>query len=271
MVRLQIFLNEKSIVVDKDITAFSVKRDFKPNADIVIHNGFIINEDILLKENDRVTLIKKGEIPSEKELEALMISRHTPGVHEKIKKARVGIAGLGGLGSNIVVSLARIGIGYLRLVDFDVVEPSNLNRQQYFIKHLGMKKTEAIKHLISQINPFVKIETKNVYIDKTNIEELFNDVDIIVEAFDHPKSKAELINTVLKKMPEKKVVAASGMAGYFSNNTIVTKKIRDNFYLVGDGVSEAKPGCGLMAPRVSIAANHQANTVLRIIMGEKDV
>lgn len=271
MVRLQIFLNEKSIVVYKGATAFGVKRSFKPNADIIIHNGFIIKDDILLKEHDRVTLIKRGETPSKEELEALMTSRHTPGVHEKIKKARVGIAGLGGLGSNIVVSLARIGVGYLKLVDFDVVEPSNLNRQQYFIKHLGMKKNEAIKDLISQINPFVKIEAMDAYIDKNNIEELFNGVDIIVEAFDNPKSKAELINTVLKKMPKKKVVAASGMAGYFSSNTIVTKKIRDNFYLVGDDVSEAKPGCGLMAPRVSIAANHQANTVLRIIMGEKDV
>ncbi|SHK19658.1 sulfur carrier protein ThiS adenylyltransferase ThiF [Paramaledivibacter caminithermalis] len=268
---MEVFLNEKSIVVNKGSTAFSIKRSFKPDADIVIHNGFIISKDILLKEHDRVTLIKRGEIPSKDELEALMSSRHTPGVHEKIKKARVGIAGLGGLGSNVTVSLARIGIGYLKLVDFDVVEPSNLNRQQYFIKHLGMKKSEAIKDLISQVNPFVKIETKDIYIDKNNIEELFNNVDIIVEAFDNPKAKAELINTVLKKMPEKKVVAASGMAGYFSNNTIVTRKLRDNFYLIGDGISEAKPGCGLMAPRVSIAANHQANTVLRIIMGEKDV
>jgi sulfur carrier protein ThiS adenylyltransferase len=271
VVRLKIFLNEKSVDVDKCTTAFGIKRSFKPNADIVILNGFIIGEDIVVKENDRVTLIRRGEIPSKSELESLMISRHTPGVHEKIKKARVGVAGLGGLGSNASISLARIGIGYLKLVDFDVVEPSNLNRQQYFIKHLGMNKTEAMKELISQINPFVKIETENAYINKNNVEGLFNDVDIIVEAFDNAKSKAELINAVLKKMPEKKVVAASGMAGYFSSNTIITKKIRENFYLVGDDVSEAKTGCGLMAPRVSIAANHQANMVLRIIMGEKDV
>lgn len=268
---MEIFLNEKSIAVDKGTTIFSIKKDFKPDADIIIHNGFIINEDVSLKEHDRVTLIKKGEIPSKKDLEALMISRHTPGVHEKIKNAKVGIAGLGGLGSNASVSLARIGVGYLKLVDFDVVEPSNLNRQQYFVQHLGMKKTDAIKDLISQINPFVKIEAENAYIDVSNVEKIFSDVDIIVEAFDNPRSKAELINTVLQKMPEKTIVAASGMAGYFSNNTITTKKIRENFYLIGDDISEAKPGCGLMAPRVSIAANHQANTVLRIIMGEKDV
>jgi len=128
-----------------------------------------------------------------------------------------------------------------------------------------------MKELISQINPFVEVETKRVFIDESNIEDIFIEVDVIVEAFDNPKSKATLINTVLRKMPEKSIVAASGMAGYFSNNTIVTRKVRDNFYLIGDGTNEAKPGCGLMAPRVSIAANHQANTVLRIIMGEKEV
>lgn len=268
---MQIFLNEKSFIVDNNSTAFSIRDNFKKDADIVVHNGFIIKDDALLKDNDRLTIIKRGEIPSKDELEALMISRHTPGVHEKIKTARIGIAGLGGLGSNVAVSLARIGIGYLKLIDFDVVEPSNLNRQQYFVKHIGMKKTEAMKDLISQINPFVIVKTKDIFIDQKNIEKLFDDVDIIIEAFDSPNSKAELINTVLKKMSDKTIIAASGMAGYFSNNTIITKKIRDNFYLIGDDISEAKPGCGLMAPRVSIAANHQANTVLRILMGEKDV
>ncbi len=268
---MKIFLNEKSFIVDRGSTAFSIRDSFKKDADIVVHNGFIIKDDAVLKDHDSLTLIKRCEIPSNDELEALMISRHTPGVHVKIKTAKIGIAGLGGLGSNVAISLARIGIGYLKLIDFDVVEPSNLNRQQYFVKHIGMKKTEAMKDLISQINPFVKVETEDIFINEKNTDELFNDVDIIVEAFDNPNSKAVLINTVLKKMSSKTIVAASGMAGYFSNNTIVTKKVRDNFYLIGDDVSEAKPGCGLMAPRVSIAANHQANTVLRILMGEKDV
>lgn len=268
---MEIFLNEKSIMVDEGSTAFSLREIFKKDADIVIYNGFIIKEDVLLKNQDRLTLIKRGEIPTMQELEGLMVSRHTPGVHEKIKNARVGIAGLGGLGSNVAVSLARIGIGYIKVIDFDVVEPSNLNRQQYFIKHIGMKKTDAINQLIAEINPFVKVETEDVFIDEKNIEGLFKSVDIIVEAFDNPNSKALLVNTVLKKMPSKIIVTASGMAGYFSNNRIVTKKVGDNFYLIGDGESEARPGCGLMAPRVAIAANHQANTVLRIIMGERDV
>lgn len=266
---MRIFVNEKNSNVEENITAFNVRDNFKKDADVVIVNGFIINEDAFLKEDDRLVLIKRGEMPSEEELEALLAARHTVGVHEKVKKASVGIAGLGGLGSNIAVSLARIGIGKLLLVDFDVVEPSNLNRQQYFIKHIGMFKTKAMKELLHEINPFVKVETIDKYITKENAVEIFKDIDIIVEAFDNPKSKADLINTLLSEFANKPVVAASGMAGYFSNNTIKTRKINENFYLIGDGISEAKPGCGLMAPRVSIAANHQANTVLRIIMKEE--
>ncbi|MDP4145545.1 MAG: sulfur carrier protein ThiS adenylyltransferase ThiF [Bacillota bacterium] len=267
---MRILLNEKPCNVEYGETAFQVRDRIKEEADVVVYNGFIIKEDVPLNENDRLVLIKRGEIPGEDELEALLAARHTPGVHEKVKEATVGIAGLGGLGSNIAVSLARIGIGKLLLVDFDIVEPSNLNRQQYFIKHIGMYKTEALKELISQINPFVQVEIKTIYLDETNVEECFKAVDIVVESFDNAKCKATLVNEVLSKMPHKKIVSASGMAGYASNNIIKTQKIRDNFYLVGDLTSEAKPGNGLMAPRVSIAANHQANMVLRLILGEKE-
>lgn len=268
---MKIFINEKPMIVKDKAMAFDIKDTVKPEADIIILNGFIIKENTVLNDNDKLVLIKRGERPSKDELEYLLVSRHTPGVHEKVRKSCVGIAGIGGLGSNVAISLARLGIGKLILIDFDVVEPSNLNRQQYFVKHVGMFKTEAIKELIYEINPYVEVETINTYLDKDNIKECFNEADIVVEAFDNPECKAELINTLLTECKEKYIVAASGLAGYYSNNTIKTKKIRDRFYLVGDEVSEAKPGCGLMAPRVAIAANHQANTVLRIILGEEDV
>ncbi|MCY6371076.1 sulfur carrier protein ThiS adenylyltransferase ThiF [Clostridium ganghwense] len=268
---MNIFVNEKHLTVEDNITAYEVRDIFKKDADVVILNGFIIKEDFILKEKDKIILIEKGKTPTKGELEHLLVSRHTPKVHEKVKKACVGIAGLGGLGSNAAVSLARLGIGKLVLVDFDIVEPSNLNRQQYLIKHLGMTKVEAMKELILEINPFVEVEIKNEYITEENALSVFKEVDIIVEAFDNPEAKAVLVNTIFSKKRNKIIVAASGMAGYFSNNTIKTKKINDNFYLIGDETYEAKPGCGLMAPRVAIAANHQANTVLRLIMGEKNI
>lgn len=266
---MNIYVNERKTEVKLGTSVFQLKETVKKSADVVVFNGFIIKQDYELKENDSVVFIKKGEIPKQEDMEAALVARHTPFVHEKIKKVTVGIAGLGGLGSNVALSLARIGIGKLVLVDFDVVEPSNLNRQQYFLKHLGMRKTEALEDVIKSCNPFVKIEKKDVFLDETNMEDTFKDVDIIVEAFDNAVSKSMLVNTVLSNMSDKKVVSASGMAGYFPSNTIITKKIRDNFYLIGDGENEAKPGCGLMAPRVAIAANHEANAVLRIILGEE--
>ena len=189
---------------------------------------------------------------------------------ERLKKAKIGIAGLGGLGSNIAVSLARIGIGSFVLVDFDRVEKSNLNRQQYFLRHVGSYKTDALKEIISDINPDLKLEIKNVFINKDNVEEIFKDVDIIVEAFDKAENKAMLVNTVLLKMPSKPIVASSGMAGYFTSNSIKTRKLRKNFYLAGDEFSDIELGYKPLAPRVSIVANHQANMVLRLILGEKD-
>ncbi len=89
-------------------------------------------------------------MPPQDEFESLMCARHTPHVFEKVKSAKVAIAGLGGLGSNIAVNLARTGVGNLHLIDFDIVEPSNLNRQQYKVKHLGLYKTEALKNEIKR-------------------------------------------------------------------------------------------------------------------------
>lgn len=268
---MRVSINEKSFCVKEDSTLFEIRNRFKKDADVVILNGFAIEKDEVLKENDKVVLIKKGEIPSEEELEHLLVSRHTPKVYDKLKKEAVGIAGLGGLGSNVAASLSRIGIGKLVLVDFDVVEPSNLNRQQYLIKHLGMKKTEAMKEMILEINPFVKVEIKDKYITEDNVLDIFKNVDIIVEAFDSAKCKASLVSEILTKTKDKVIVAASGMAGYFSSNTIKTKKISNRFYLIGDEINEAKEGSGLMAPRVSIAANHQANMILRLIMEQKEI
>ncbi|MCX7770637.1 MAG: sulfur carrier protein ThiS adenylyltransferase ThiF, partial [Proteobacteria bacterium] len=226
--------------------------------------------DKILKEMDQVFLIKRGEIPSKEELEYMMIARHTPGIYEKLKKSVVGIAGLGGLGSNIAIALARVGVGHLVIADFDVVEPSNLNRQQYYIEQIGLFKTDALSYHLKRINPFISLSTHTVILNPENIPEIFSNCDVVVEAFDRADMKTMLIHTVLEKLPNSYIVAASGLAGYGPNNDIVTRRIAKKLFVVGDLVSEAKPGSGLMAPRVGIAAHHQANQVVRIILGEFD-
>lgn len=268
---MKIFINDKEKIVSSTCTLFEAKNLFKTDADVVIVNGFPTLEDIVLNENDRVTLIKKGEIPKEDELESLLISRHTLGVYEKFKKGRVAIVGLGGLGSSVAISLARSGVGTLLLVDYDVVEPSNLNRQHYFIKQIGKYKTEALEEIINEINPFIKVIKKTCYLNNDNMIEILGDFPIVVEAFDDPKCKANLANYILTKDREKYLISASGMAGNYSCNSIKTTKLKNKFYIVGDRVSECKEGQGLMAPRVSATASHQSNMVLRLLLDEEEV
>ncbi len=266
---ITINVNEKPKRVASNLGVMDLKAKTKPEADLIIYNGFPVTQNIQLKNGDSVVFIKKGEVPSEKDLEGLMMARHTPGVHGKLKRGRVGIAGLGGLGSQIAIALARVGVGTLVLVDYDVVEPSNLNRQQYFIDQIGMLKVDALKENLLRVNPYITLLTRNVTIDPENIGPLFADVDIVVEAFDRADMKAMLMNTVSQLHPEKYIVAASGLAGYEESNTIQTTRFSARIYIVGDQRTAAQPGMGLMAPRVGIAAHHQANLVLRILLGKE--
>jgi len=266
---MKIRINEKNVVIKDGLTLGACAATHKVDADVLILNGFPTAPDTILCDGDELFLIRRGEIPTEDELEGLMAARHTPGVHHRLKQAVIGIAGVGGLGSAVAVALARVGIGRLVIADFDVVEPSNLNRQQYFTDHIGRYKVDALCENLQRSNPYVTVHAHRTLLTPENIPALFSDCSIVVEAFDRADMKAMLVNTVLEAMPQSCIVAASGMAGYGSNNSIVTRKVSQRLYLTGDSVSEAKPGCGLMAPRVGIAAHHQANQVVRIILGEE--
>ena len=252
-------------------TAFEARALLGNETDMVILNGFQIDVDSPLSKNDTLTIIRKGAMPGQEELESMMMARHTPEVHKKMKQGSVAIAGLGGLGSNIAVMLARIGVGRMLLVDFDIVEPSNLNRQSYYIRHLGMPKTIALQSQLAEINPFIRIETRTVRVEAENVVELFHDCGILCEAFDKPDAKAMLVNTALEKLPVVKIVAASGMAGFSSSNLIKTARPMQRLYMCGDQETGAKAGTGLMAPRVQICAGHQANMILRLLAGMEEI
>jgi sulfur carrier protein ThiS adenylyltransferase len=266
---IQLKINEKELSVPSDSTLLQLKNRYKPAADVIIYNGFPATTDHALKAGDQIVFIQKGEIPSSEEFECLMMARHTPGVHQKVRNSTVGIAGLGGLGSLVAMALARVGVGTLILVDFDVVEPSNLNRQVYFVDHIGMPKVDALKEIIHRSNPFVSIQTYNERLDRNTVERILKDADVVVEAFDRAEEKAMLINAISEKMPDKYIVAASGVAGCGDSNEIKTVRFSSRIFIIGDQRTAAQPGMGLMAPRVGIAAHHQANTVLRILLGEE--
>jgi sulfur carrier protein ThiS adenylyltransferase len=265
---MNIRINELPVQTAQGATLGLLAGRHKPDADVLILNGFPASADALLQEGDELYLIRRGEQPGKDELEHLLAARHTPGVHGRLKAATVGIAGAGGLGSAVAVALARVGIGRMVIADFDVVEPSNLNRQQYFIDQIGQPKVAALAANLQRINPYVAVEPHPTLLDPANIPVIFAACSIVVEAFDRADMKAMLVDTVLVQMVGVTVIAASGLAGYGSNNAITTRKITTRLYLSGDGASEAQPGSGLMAPRVGIAAGHQANQVVRCILGE---
>ena len=235
--------------------------------DIFIVDGFAIKEDSELKDGSNVVFIRRGVMPEREVLRAMIASRNSPELNLALSKAVIGVAGLGGLGSNIALSLARVGVKKLVLADFDVVEPSNLNRQQYFVRHIGLKKTQALKELINDVNPFVEVETHDIFLDEKNVASVFGECEILCEAFDNVAGKAMILNEAGASLKDKKIIGASGMAGYFSSNLIKTIKFAKNVYLCGDLTNEAKIGQGLMAPRVAICANHEANLAIRLLMG----
>ena len=214
---------------------------------------------------------KKEKVLSKEEIVAALNERHSPEKQKLLSAGRVAIAGLGGLGSNVAYALARIGVGHLHLIDFDVVDITNLNRQQYFMEHIGMYKTDALKSLLLKINPYLDIDTDCIKVTEENLTKLFCDEPIVCEAFDNPEAKAMLVNGILEHFPEKKLVSATGMAGYGSSNTIRTQKLMKNFYLCGDRETAPTYGNGLMAPRVAICAAHEANMITRLLLGEEDV
>lgn len=210
-------------------------------------------------------------IPTKREWMDALEVRHGKELQRKFSEATVAVCGLGGLGSNIAIALARAGIGKLILIDFDIVDITNLHRQQYKANQIGLYKTEALTKNLSEIAPYVEIKPMIAKISEDNLASFLREADVVCEALDNEEAKAMLVNGVLEHLPDSYVVAASGMAGLETPNTIQTKKVTKHFYLCGDRVSDVKDTIGLVAPRVMLCAAHQAQTVLRILAGEYEV
>lgn len=207
---------------------------------------------------------------TEQEWYSVLEQRHGAELHRKFSEAYVAVCGLGGLGSNVAISLARAGIGKLILIDFDKVDISNLHRQQYKVSQLGMRKTEAMKQTLAEISPYCNVITHTVKLTEENLS-LLADCDIVCECFDNAECKAMLVNGISERYPDKYIVAASGMSGLHTGNTIQTKKLGKRLYICGDGMTDVSDDGTLFAPRVMLCAAHQANTVLRIIAGKFEV
>lgn len=209
--------------------------------------------------------------PSQKEWTDALAARHGKELQQRFSSATVAVCGLGGLGSNIAIALARAGVGKLLLIDFDRVDITNLHRQQYKADQIGCYKTDALATNLLEIAPFTELRPVTAKITEANLVHLLKEADVVCEALDDAESKAMLANGVLEHLPQCYLVAASGMAGMGSPNAIRTRAVAKRFYLCGDEVSDTASTIGLVAPRVMLCAAHQAHTVLRILAGSYEV
>jgi sulfur carrier protein ThiS adenylyltransferase len=210
---------------------------------------------------DLVIRLAKSPAGGEEEF----FSLHDPDVLRALRASVVGIAGAGGLGSNAALALARAGVGTLILVDFDRIEVSNLNRQQYSRAQIGQVKVEALAENLRGLQPYSRYIAHQVRVNRRNVARLFGQADLLIEAFDRAGEKQMLIETWLARFPGRPIIAASGLSGYGGNGRIRERRIGD-LYLIGDESSEPLPSVSPMAPRVAVVANMQANLAVELLV-----
>jgi sulfur carrier protein ThiS adenylyltransferase len=184
---------------------------------------------------------------------------------KKVQKARIGIAGAGGLGSNCAACLVRTGFKHLTIADFDRIDAANLDRQFYFEDQVGMKKTEALEANLLRIHPKLKLQMLSVKLEPANISEIFCDCDVVVECLDWAEAKTMLVSGMLPT--GKLIVSVSGLGGFGSSDELKVRRLKPNLILIGDLASDIEKAPAL-SPHVSIAAAKQADVVLEFIVGK---
>jgi sulfur carrier protein ThiS adenylyltransferase len=264
---MQISINNYTYSVDPGTDIAHLRNELGFAGATPLINGKPCTDTTQVHENDRVIFIPIAGSYTPDAFKAMLAKRHGIDTQRRLQRACIGIAGVGGLGSNVCLALVRAGVGRLIIADHDVVELSNLHRQQYFGAQIGIPKVEAMAETLYRINPHLNLDIHPVRVSSANNIHIFSDADIMVEAFDDADAKADLVQSWLQHHPERPLVSASGMAGFGSANSIVTRNPFANLYVCGDGTSDVEHCGSLCAARVAVAANHQAHAVIRLLLG----
>jgi sulfur carrier protein ThiS adenylyltransferase len=268
--QIQLYINDTPCSVTEGTTLAQARANFLPEATYAILNTMANpGPDILLREHDRLYLYEHRLTFENNNLRDLILARQPRSATDKLRTACIGIAGAGGLGSVVSENLARAGVGRLVVADFDAIEPSNLNRQRYCMRQLGLPKAAALADNLRKSCPCVDINAIQERINADNCVRVFNTCDIVCECFDAAESKAALVTALRSQMPECIVVAASGLAGSGSARSITIRRVSANLYIVGDMHSDAASGTGLFATRIGIVASLQSHVAMQLILGEQ--
>ncbi|MFA7063556.1 MAG: sulfur carrier protein ThiS adenylyltransferase ThiF [Methanomethylophilus sp.] len=264
----QVRVNGKTVTT-ACATVGELRRQTAPASDAAIADGYDTDDAQLLQDGMDLVFWQYGRMPPTLQMDAVLTARDTPRVRDRLRHARVGIAGLGGLGSHVAVMLARTGIGTLVLADYDRVDPTNLNRQDYTVADVGRPKTAALRDRLQQTAPLTHVELFSAQITAANAAAVFRDCGIVCEAFDKADQKAMLVETLLQ-VSGITVVSGSGLAGYGHADDIRTAVRMPHLIVCGDNHSAAAPGRGLMAPQVTVCAGHMADAVLKLLIDSED-
>lgn len=262
---MRIWINERSLDIGAGQTLGDIRDVVAPATNLALLNGVSQPHDTLVQEGDHLFFIDGQCVPEKDIYRGLWASRYGGDNFQKLQEAAVVVAGCGGLGSHIAISLARLGIGKMLLVDGDVVDLTNLGRQNYFPKDLGKAKVEALAEQVRALTPLTTVETWHGWLTAENIPELLGDYPYLCEAFDDPGQKAMLVNTALSQT-QAIIIGASGMSGSGEANMMQVRKVFERLYMCGDGVSDRDEKPGLLAPRVMLCAAQQATTLMNIIL-----
>lgn len=185
---------------------------------------------------------------------------------QKIQSVKIGLGGAGGLGSNCAMILVRSGFKHFDILDHDVIDASNLNRQQYFLNEIGLSKVDVTKKRLLDINPDLDITIHKNKWSTDNGHQFFKNCDFVVEAFDQANFKYQFVEFYQDKA--KTVVSGMGMAGLEQKKPMIKRKL-GNVYMVGDGQTDSACGHPPMAPRVTACAAMMAEIVLDETLGIK--
>ena len=165
---------------------------------------------------------------------------------------KVGIAGSGGIGSNVAMLLARSGVTSFILVDFDKIELKNLNRQFFFSDQVGEYKVDALKINLKRINKEIEIVSFSEKLTVENAASFYGECDVLFEAVDDAKTKSFIIEEWSSTFPEKQIIACSGIAGVSAISKMQTKRL-GKLSVVGDFQSSVE--LGTFSARVMAAAS----------------
>lgn len=258
---MRIFVDGKEI----DFSGTSVGDLPRPDGALyALVNGRHVDDGRPLKDEDNIVFVRKNS-PLERVIEDSLCQRYSEDIHSRISAAKIGIAGLGGIGSHLAMALVRSGVKNLVIADFDRVDATNLSRQNYSVNDIGFPKSDATGRILSSVSPGVRVESHDVLLNESNIPGIFKDCDIICEAMDGPESKAVFASCISESFPDKWLVCCSGMAGFGPTEEMTVKHPFRHMLVVGDGLSDNSEH-GLVASRVMTCAGMMAHAVVRLIL-----